>query len=216
MRFPCLLILLLAASGCASKRISEVAGQRLDLQGDAIEKIIRVEKQVEHTALLAPDGPREYFTVTCRYYIQKDGNPKKEFLIGNSRKNNFLCPFLAVSNSPLWVTFGETIIWNNHAEAAHIVHPAPGWPRDWPGPATPYTSCSVDDLDVYVFDPKGFFRHRTFMVLQKGEGKFLPEGQTYAAEFSFENGNRIVAFKSPKGPKKYDVLNDVVTDADQK
>jgi len=206
MRFPCLLILLLTVSGCGSERVTEVAGQRTNSQGEITEKITRVEKIVTHTALLTPEGPRHYSTITCRYYFQENGKPEQEFLIGNSRTNNLLGQFLAISNSPLWVTFSETIIWTNRSEAAHIVTP------EWVKPPQSRTSYQVNDLDIYVFDQKGFFRHRTFMALQKGEEKFVPEGQTYAAVYTFENGNRIVAFKSPKGLKKYDVLNDTVTD----
>src|SRR5215469_3634654 len=200
MRFPCVLTLLLAVSGCASKHVTEVAGQRTNSQGEVTQKIIRVEKIVDHTALLTPEGPRHYSTITCRYYFQENGKPEQEFLIGNSRKNNLLGSFLPITNSPLWVTFRETIIWTNRPEAAHIVTP------EWVKPPQSRTSYQVNDLDIYVFDQKGFFRHRTLMALQKGEEKFVPEGQTYAAVYTFENGNRIVAFKSPKGLKKYDVL----------
>jgi hypothetical protein len=214
MRSCCFLILALVAAGCAHTYPPEIAGQRTNSQGEVTQKLLRVKRGVTHT-VLAADGPRSYENITCRYYFQEGNDPQREFFIGNDRKNPFLGPFLAVSNSSLWITYSEKIVWADRSEAEHIVTPAPDWPNpDRPGSGKPYTSYHSDDIDVYIFDDKGFFRHRTFIALQKGEGKFLPEGQTYAAQYAVEDGNRIVAFKSPKGWKKYDVVNDTVTDAE--
>ncbi len=204
----CCLIIALLVSGCVHTYPPEIAGQRLNAQGEVTQRIFRVNRGVTHS-VLGPDGPRDYTSYTCRYYFQEDGKPKREFFIGDTRKNPFMGPFLAVNNSPLWVMLGETIIWTNRPEATHIVIPSPtAWPN-----AKPYTSERVDDLHVWVFDDQGFFRHRTFMALQKGEGKMLPEGQIYSADYTMEDGNRTVAFKSPNGLKKYDVVNDMVTNA---
>src|SRR5579859_2431816 len=98
------LFILLAAAGCAHQQPPEIAGQRTNSQGAVIQKIIRVQTDHPHTALLTPEGPRGYNAVTCRYYFQEGDQPEREFLIGNSRKNVYLDRFLAVSNSPLWVT----------------------------------------------------------------------------------------------------------------
>ena len=211
MRYSCLFFpVLLAAAGCAHQQAPEIAGQRIDSQGAVIQKIIRVETDHPHTVLLAPDGPRGYNAVTCRYYFQEGEQPEREFKIGGGHDEVYLNPFLAVSNSPLWVTISENIIWTNRPEAAHVVNPAPEASLS----SKPYTSYQVDDLHIFVFDEKGYFRQRTFMALQKGEGKFVPEGETYAAEYTSRDGNRMVLFKSPAGVKKYDVVSDKVVEAD--
>jgi hypothetical protein len=202
-------LFIMALSGCAHYPPPEIVGQRIGSSGEVVQKIIRAERVVEHTGL-GPCGPRQYSTITCRFYCQDDGNPQREFVIVNSRKEPFLNPFLAVTNSPLWITYFETIIWTNRPEASHIVYPqSDSWPS-----AKPYTSYQVNDLDIYVFDTRGFCRHRTFMTLQKGDGKFVPEGQMYAGEFTFEDGNQTMVFKSPKGLQKYNVMRDTVTEAE--
>jgi hypothetical protein len=210
MRTSALLICVLVFSGCFHHYPPEIAGQRINSRGEVDQKVIRVAKGVRHTAL-TPDGPRDYENITCKYYLVDGGKPEREFFIGDNHKAVFLNEFLAVTNSLLWVTYDQTIVWTNRPGAAHTVNQVLGGPT----PFKPYISYQVNDLEIYVFDAAGFFRHRTLMALQKGEvNMLLPEEQIHAADFVFEDGNRSVVFKSPKGIKKYDLLNDTVTDAE--
>src|SRR5258706_8262864 len=204
MRIFWLLIFTVISTGCVHHLPIEVAGQRMNSHGEIEQQIFRATKNVEYPTI-TPDGSNHYTAQSCKYYFQANDKPKRQIFIGDSTTKNFFNPFLAVSNSPLWVTFYDTIIWTNRPTAAHVV--------SLEGVKS-YTSHQVNDLHVYVFDDKGYFLHRTFMILQKGEGKPLPEGQNYIGEFEFENGNQTIIFKSRAGVKKYDVLTDRVTDAE--
>ncbi len=202
MRFIWLLLLTFIAAGCVHHYPVEVAGQRKNSKGEVTQQILRKTTSVDYPAL-TPDGRNSRTVLSLKYYFQDGVKPARKFWIGNSSTNQFFGSFLAVSNSALWVTFGDSIGWTNRPAAAHVMIDEHG---------KSYTSYIGNDLHIDVFDEKGFLVSRTFIILQRGEGKMLPEAEfPYNGEIKTENGNQIIVFKSPSGITKYNVLTDTVT-----
>lgn len=200
------LVIITATTSCVYHSPPEIAGERIDAEGAVTEKIIRKTTCVSYPAL-TPDGRDSMTTYSQHYYFQEGDKPGRKFWIGNSRTNQLMGNFLAVSNSSMWVTFDDTISWTDRPSAAHTVTNEQG---------ESHTSYIANDLHIYVFDDKGFLLHRTFLILQRGEGKLLPESEfPSSGKVDTENGNRTLIFKTPEGLKKYDVPADTLTDAEQ-
>jgi hypothetical protein len=74
-------------------------------------------------------------------------------------------------------------------------------------------SSSIHDYDLFlvVFDEKRLLIKRTFKL---NTNKFIQK-RYQANELHFMDGNHTIIFSTLEGIKKYDVLNNTVTDADQ-
>ncbi len=94
------LILALLASGCVHTYPPEIAGQRLNAQGEVIQKILRVNRGVTHS-VLGPDGPRDYTRYTCRYYLQEEGKPKTGIFYRQHAERPFYGPVSGRQQQPV-------------------------------------------------------------------------------------------------------------------
>ena len=170
----------------------QIVGERTNLQGRVVQRIIRETTRIEHTVPLTPEGPKIRTELRCKFFYQDGDAPRRSFLIGNSATNLFLENCLPVQNSALWVSFWCWPTWTNVTDAAGVV----------------VGKGKRDDLHILVFDVAGFMRHRVFTTTSK-----LGWDEDYEDSAKARDGNRTIVFKSPGGPKQYDVLLDTVTAA---
>jgi hypothetical protein len=194
-------ILALMMTGCVHRWPPRIIGERKNSQGEVIQQIV-LKGIYFHYPGLTPEGPRDGTWSSCKYYFLEKGEPERELLVGNSRTNKVLQICLPVTNSDLWVTYRDDMVWTNRPIAAHTSVDLQG---------RPYTSYIANDLHVYVFDDKGYLLHRTFMTVQRGESfKYTGEFPN-SSWIETQNGNRLVAFQALDGFKQYDVITDKVT-----
>ena len=193
MRFYWLFICGLVVTGCIARTRREppqTVGERTNSQGQVVQRIVREIAWTDHPMLLTPEGPKTRTDSRCKFYFQEGDTPKRAFLIGNSATNYFFGNCLAVKDSPLWVAIWCEPTWTNIIDAAHIV----------------VGKGKRDDLHILMFAEKGIMRHRIFTTKSKQGWD-----EDYEDSAKAQNGNRTIVFKSPEGPKQYDVVSNVIT-----
>ena len=167
----------------------QIVGERTNLQGKVVQRIIRETTAIDHSALLTPEGPKTWRELRYKFFFQEGDGPRREFLIGNSATNCFPGDCLPVKDSALWVSFWCWPTWTNVTDAAGVI----------------VDKRKRDDLHVVVFDVTGFARHRVFTTESKQGWD-----EDYQDSASAQDGNQTIIFKSPEGPKQYNVTADTV------
>ena len=198
-------IFTMAFTGCVHHWPEEKVGQRENAQGEVIQQITRVSTSTDYPAI-TPDGRNSRTTIRNKYFLSEKGGPKRKFWDGDGYTDPFLGGCLPVTNTDLWISYSDKIVWTNRQNMAHQV-------TDYRGKV--YTSYTANDLHVYVFDAKGLFLERMFAVIQSGEGISI-ENTNFPkfpnnTKIEIQNGNRIISFHSIEGFKQYDAVTDKVT-----
>ena len=195
MRTIWLAILILVFGGCGGTEVHreppEILGERKNQQGEVIQQLVRERTITRKPVLLAPDGPTKSIKYADKYVLQEGDKTRHVVPMNKADEFRNCGRFWPVEGSTRWVGAGIDPVSNQNTGHVAVIE----------GRRT--FSYNENDLHIVVFDAKGVAIHRTFSV--------QPKRESSKDEFGFENGNRTIRFRSPEGPKKYEVLEDKVS-----
>lgn len=199
MRVLLIIIVAMIATGCGPAKVHhnppEIVGERTNSSGEVVQQMILEMSYTTRDFFFTPEGPHNNVKYQPVYFLQDKDKPKLELSAVRTDEFRYCSQFHAVDSSPLWVGIGLGPLQNAN----------PGHP--WMINGVSQTSHNENDLHIVVFDEKHLISHKKFSV--------IPKFETDEDEFKFDNGNGTIILHSTTGLKKYDVLTDSVSDADQ-
>jgi hypothetical protein len=163
----------------------KVVGERKDSEGNVTQQILRKVNNSSKEVLLTPEGPHKSVKFKDEYFLQENDKPILKLAFASDREFNF---------------YPENANVFRYCDKFLALENSPLW-----------VAVGIDSINnemhIVVFDGEHILVHRTFKV--------IPKWKSYEEEFRMEKGNRTIKINSSTGLKKYDVIENSVTNLEQ-